>query len=669
MRKHLFVFVALFLHCCVMLAQDKTLTETFRQQTLTGKTDTAKANSYYELSKCFWYDMPDSAIYFAEQSLVLAQKNNYQRGIAFANYSIGVSYVWKEDFYKAMQFTEKGLNIGKQTSDSAVIAYCYLNMGVVYASLTKYPEGLKYFYEALRISDQLQLSEVQGWAYMNLSSVLYNANNKAESIKYDSLLFKRALASGNKEDLGLVYMSFGINQSDNTNYTEALKNFEKAIGLFSLNNSVNNIGLCYRYTGVALRKQGKYNQSLEYFLKELNLPKITPSDFRFADVYSEIGLAYQQMGNYTEAYSYYKKALPYGIKQNNFINITGVFKCMAYVDSATGNYKQALADYKMYFIYNDSLKNTERTQKITEQKMQYDFDKKEAVGKAQQEKKDAIALEESKQQRAISNVSFAGIAALLLFGAFTYNRYLQRKKLSNQLSQSLIELRQTQSQLIQLEKEKEAEAIRLRISRDIHDDIGSNLTKIAMMGNLAAAQSQNKMPEIKEQLEKISDYARNVNNSMSEIVWAINPKQDTLENLLGYMRVHTQEFLKDSGINYKINFPESIPNIQLNPDLKRGLFLVVKESLNNTVKHAHAKNVTLSFSLKNENPPLYKRSGGAFELQITDDGSGFILSEINSNKSGNGLHNMKNRVKQCDCNLKIQTSPGKGCKVNIDGML
>ncbi len=304
---------------------------------------------------------------------------------------------------------------------------------------------------------------------------------------------------------------------------------------------------------------------------------------------------------------------------------------------------------------NDLSKAENNIQKINLQhkEEQLAFEKNKSLLKSLE-----LNTEKNKRQLALL-FSFATI----LLGFYIYWLYQKRKKLSNQLATSLTELKQTQSQLIHLEKEKEAEAIRLRISRDIHDEIGSNLTKIAMLGNLTSMQAKDKMPEVANQLASITKYAHQVNESMSEIIWAVNPKQDTLENLLAFMRTHTEEFLKDTGINYQINFPKSVPTIQLHPELKRSLFLVLKESLNNALKHASAKNIAVAFSLHNKN----------FEMNINDDGVGFLSSPLTPlqrrGEGGNGLSNMQSRIQALNLNFEIISSPGNGCQVVVSGII
>jgi signal transduction histidine kinase len=229
--------------------------------------------------------------------------------------------------------------------------------------------------------------------------------------------------------------------------------------------------------------------------------------------------------------------------------------------------------------------------------------------------------------------------------------------LSEKLAQSLTELKQTQEQLIATEKQKEQENVRLRISRDIHDEIGGNLTKIALLSDLLSADPNANGNAATQSLQKISAYAREVNTSLSEIVWSVNPKQDTLESLIAYMRSFIHSFLQDTGIRFTIDFPDEVENRELNPECKRTIFLVLKEALNNCVKHAEARHINIRF----------KPSDRHFELTIKDDGKGFSMND--KSLLGNGLNNLEYRIRQFNGSFTVSASPQNGCEIDVSADL
>ena len=229
---------------------------------------------------------------------------------------------------------------------------------------------------------------------------------------------------------------------------------------------------------------------------------------------------------------------------------------------------------------------------------------------------------------------------------------------NDNLYSTLQNLKETQSSLIKSEKQKETEIIRSRISQDIHDDISSELNKISWMSELLKTKTK-KSPgfESFDLLEKISISSRETISKLGEIIWAVKPENDSLESLLSYLRNHITNFLEDTTINYKINFPESANGLTINPELKRNIFLVVKEALNNSVKYSQAGNMKFTFIIENSQ----------YFFSIEDDGKGIEENVIHG--SGNGLINMKRRIENTGGSFKIETEKNKGTMIILRGEL
>ena len=177
-----------------------------------------------------------------------------------------------------------------------------------------------------------------------------------------------------------------------------------------------------------------------------------------------------------------------------------------------------------------------------------------------------------------------------------------------------------------------------------------------MLSSISARNNRNGSDELTEHLKQIQEYSHDVNSSLSEIVWAVSPKHDSLESLLIYMQKYIHDFFENTGVNYQIKFPTTFENIMLNPELKRNIFLVQKESLNNILKYAHAKNVSIGFKIAQNN----------FELKVMDDGIGF---DSNNATNGNGLTNMKYRMQTSGGDFKINSTAGSGSEMVATGKL
>ncbi len=193
---------------------------------------------------------------------------------------------------------------------------------------------------------------------------------------------------------------------------------------------------------------------------------------------------------------------------------------------------------------------------------------------------------------------------------------------------------------------------RNRISRDMHDDLGSGITKIAILSEVAKTQLT-ETDKVKVQLENISTTAREMVDNLQDIVWMLNPKNDTLESLAAYIREYALKFFEPFENTVLCNYPDEIPLIKLTEEQRRNIFLVLKECFNNVAKHAWCNTITLNLT----------KQDNKINFIITDDGKGFDVN--NTRLFGNGIQNIKNRMEQVAGNYSITSQPGKGTKTAI----
>lgn len=204
-----------------------------------------------------------------------------------------------------------------------------------------------------------------------------------------------------------------------------------------------------------------------------------------------------------------------------------------------------------------------------------------------------------------------------------------------------------------LHKQQEAlEKERARIARDLHDQLGANLTQVALLGEMAEADKD--LPdEIELHAQQISHTARMTTHALDEIVWAINPSNDTLEGLANYACKYAQEYLALAGLRYRADVPAHLPATDIPPEVRHHVFLAFKESVNNVVKHAQASEASIRLHL----------SPGHFVLEIEDNGRGLGNSPAPQNR--NGLRNMKKRMEEIGGEFTIAPGAHAGTLVRL----
>lgn len=212
--------------------------------------------------------------------------------------------------------------------------------------------------------------------------------------------------------------------------------------------------------------------------------------------------------------------------------------------------------------------------------------------------------------------------------------------------------RRMRLQMERLQWQRSLEQERSRIARDIHDDLGSGLTRISMLSASARGRMN---PETKPtgELDEITQTARELVGAMDEIVWAVNPQHDKLDSLIAYCGKYAQDFFKTAGIVCRLDLALDVPNWTLTSPVRHNLFLAFKEALNNAARHAGAHAAVVSAKVESE----------VFTLAVQDDGRGFDAASVRD--SGDGLANMQHRLREIGGRCVIESSPGAGTVVKF----
>jgi ligand-binding sensor domain-containing protein/signal transduction histidine kinase len=181
-------------------------------------------------------------------------------------------------------------------------------------------------------------------------------------------------------------------------------------------------------------------------------------------------------------------------------------------------------------------------------------------------------------------------------------------------------------------KQKEiVEHERARIARDLHDQLGANLTQITLLGEMAEL-DKTEPAEVEQHAQQICETARETTRALDEIVWAVNPSNDTLEGLVNYACKYAQDYFALAGVSYRTELPANLPAQNILPEVRHNVFLAFKEAVNNVVKHAGASEARVKLQL----------DGDKFILSVSDNGRG--LGDISSKSLRNGMKNMKKRL-------------------------
>ncbi|MGH7977526.1 MAG: sensor histidine kinase, partial [Limisphaerales bacterium] len=235
---------------------------------------------------------------------------------------------------------------------------------------------------------------------------------------------------------------------------------------------------------------------------------------------------------------------------------------------------------------------------------------------------------------------FTLVAITLLVSVGTSVRFVEKKKFRYQLQRA--------------EQEHALERERARIAQDLHDDLGSFLTRISLLSGLLRSDKDNP-DQVEAHAVRLSQSADQTVRALEEIVWAVRPGSDSLQSLVDYITHFAGELFEGTSARCRLDLPDDLPARSLPPDFRHNIFLIVKEALTNVLKHAAANEVHVQAKI----------SANRLEISIRDDGTGLVSTTPKSEGKQHGLKNMQQRAETLGGKLTWQCAPGKGTVVQL----
>jgi signal transduction histidine kinase len=234
-------------------------------------------------------------------------------------------------------------------------------------------------------------------------------------------------------------------------------------------------------------------------------------------------------------------------------------------------------------------------------------------------------------------------------------RTAQLSAANQSLEGEIAERKRTENELVQTRSQHLVELERTRIARDIHDELGSTLSQIRLLSEMTIAHDDTPQ-EIQSNSGKISSKALEATHVLDEIVWAVDPQNDTLESLLSYLFSYASDYLSLAGVRFRIDAPTQIPHYALTTQVRHQLYMAFKETLTNIVNHAHATEVWVRVRLE----------VAATSFVVEDNGRGFDLSARDRPDPGaSGLENMRQRFKEIGGDVLFESEPNKGTRIKF----
>lgn len=600
----------------------------------------------------------------------------------------GIYYMEEGQNDMAAMHYNTALNLSLLKKNTKKLAEIYSNLGSLFLAKGDKDKAISNFFNALKLYELNNNERGIGETYSNISSVYYLMGKIDDAINYQKIGISTREKINDKPGLVIANMNIGQLYLIKKENTLAKQHLSAAV--IYAEQTQNDKLIASSYAGMStyeIISTKNFQAALKWQTKAINICEKIDDKQLLSRLYVSAGNVANNINDTTTSVLYFNKALALSKAIQNKENISNAYEKLSNFYNSRGNFKKAYDNYKQHILYRDSINEKSNLSKIEEVRVKYETEKKdgeilrlissERLKQLQIEKQNAliagnVLLAKQKQseiellskERQLQDFRLneqnekIKIQNLNTINKEQQLRLVKAEQLANE--QQLINEKSTRNLLIvgflmslgliygvfnryQLKKKLEQKtallSIRNNISKDLHDEVGSTLTSINILSNVSQQAIDVNASEAKKMLQKIAFQSKTIQQSMSDIVWSIQPNNEKIENLAIRMREFAAQTLEPLHINFLFEVDDDLQKISLPIEYRKEILLIYKEALTNICKHANAQNVKISFKKTNKN---------SAELIIKDNGT------WKGETSGTGLRSMKERAFAINSQLKIE---------------
>lgn len=582
----------------------------------------------------------DQALKYFALSLNKRKAIQDKKGIADCYNNMGNVYRKKSMYASALSSFKEAKEIRSQIGDKTGIAFSLNNIATVYSDQADYISALNCYFEAAKILEQEKDKNDLARVYNNIAISNQKLQNYQEAIRYSKLSLKLSEEIGNKNFSINSYDNLGNTYVDLKNYEQAKQNYEKGMELAKQSGNKEMEGQFYAGLGLCYENSNQLKEAENNYKKAIEIVQET-GELKNSVIYSNIlAMLYVKSKRNAEAEKLLKNSIAVSKKNGLRNELKKAYRIYAdYYQSNLNDLAKSNQYYKMYCTLNDSLFSEDVAQKFAEQQTRYETEKQLSEIKLLKQQETIHELTLKKQELALQKRMYLliGGGILILFLCLIGYLYISRQRMR---------ALQKQERLIRETEEKE----RSRMAKDIHDDLGSGLSKISILsGNIFNKTEENQ--EIRAGIRSITETAVSLVDNMRDLIWVLDTENAGLDSLIARIREYSGEYLNDFPLEITFEISDPIPERKITSEAHRNIFFILKESLQNIVKHAEATAVWIKIDVSKDE----------FQLMVTDNGKG-----LNPEREikGNGIKNIRQRSESIGGKAEL-TAQGSGLTMHF----
>lgn len=558
------------------------------------------SDSYNTLASIYYLKANyEQSKFYCILALIVRSASNDQRGLMSSWNNLGNTLKELGQYKNELQCYYKALAYASAVNDTFTAMRISMNAADAYKRLNQFDIATHTIKDALQIALRFNNNKQLGIIYLNLMSTYIEMNQLDSAEHYLPYASEYVLNYGDKYILSKYYNALSNLYKDPHRIELAIENAKKAI---------------------FINKEIKNNNSLATNLVNL-------------------GSCYESIGQFNKAYDYYTQALSISKGLRTLQWMRQSYYGVATTSAALKKYEQAYSNLLQYISLDDSLRGDKIQHEFAELKILYETALKDnqIVQLQADNDKSLLAIRESELKSDRKSFIITFISSIIVILLLAYAAKLRSLKYK----------RETENVIL---KQQVREEERVRLAKDIHDELGSGLTRVRYILELLS-----KGPLVQEQRQHLITMQQTTSqivDNMRDLIWAVNPDNTTLLGLTSRIREYCSDYTEDLSLDIEYHIDEDIPEHRISSEVHRNVMMIVKEIIQNIVKHAQASRIIIRIaSDKNE-----------FMLQFVDNGKGFTQTNITG---GSGLKNIKQRAIRMGAVCILDSIPEKGTSITI----
>ncbi len=619
--------------------------------------DSNKTRQYIALAKAYIDENVDSSTFYISKASEIANAAEFKVGQIQVMNIQGNILQRKGELDAAMELYVSAKGLADQIQHDSSLAMIWNNIGIIHTNQGNFDEAIAAYYKGINYEELIGNAKGVAEGYNNIGVVHYYLSDME-----NTLLFLKKSTAISKEigDLDILkkgYINIGAIHRYLGEYQEALNYYNEGLKISEDLNNQADINTCWHNIAEVYSLMGKYEQSEAYYMKALVFNKQFDNKHGLALEYNNLGSLYTKQDKYKQATNSFDAAYKIA-NESGFRKLKeDIYQGYATLYARKKEYQKAYEYNLLYLALKDSILNEENAKSIAELRTKYETAEKEKLLATEKSRSDSLKAEsaildrrriEAELTTSNRNKWIVFLVLAVIGASLFYFAAVQRTKRKAQAEKDAALIRERDKGLTAVIEAQEDE--RKRISKDLHDGIGQQLSGLKMAFQRLEGKLLEEIPhreqELKQLVNIISDSADEVRNISHQMM----PRALTEYGLIPATEDMLSKSLAPTGINYE--FEHYAIEGRLDERLEVSLYRIIQELINNIIKHSSAKQVNLQ---------LFKNAGKII-LIIEDNGKGF---DQKSTTEGHGLLNIKSRLNSLHGEVNYSPSPGSGTVATI----